>query len=96
MGKRKTYSREFKQKAIRLVLEEDRPATQVTMELGIGANILYHWNFKYLGDNLEAFPGRAKLSKDNEYIHQLERENKRLKEERYILKKATIFFAGEP
>jgi len=28
MGKRKTYSREFKQKAIRLVLEEDRPATQ--------------------------------------------------------------------
>lgn len=96
MGKRKTYSREFKQKAIRLVLEEDRPATQVARELGIGVNILYHWKCKYLEDNLDSFPGRAKLSKDNEYIRQLERENKRLKEERDILKKATIFFAGEP
>ena len=39
----KTYSREFKLEAIRLMNESDRPSAQIATELGIRRNQLYKW-----------------------------------------------------
>ena len=39
----KTYTREFKQEAVRLMETTDRPAAEVAMELGIRRNQLYKW-----------------------------------------------------
>ena len=39
----KTYAREFKQEAVRLMETTNRPATEVAMELGIRRNQLYKW-----------------------------------------------------
>jgi transposase len=37
----KTYTREFKQEAVRLMEASDRPASEIAMELGIRRNQLY-------------------------------------------------------
>jgi len=39
----KTYPREFKLEAIRLMDESDRPASEIARELGIRRNQLYKW-----------------------------------------------------
>ena len=96
MGKRKTYSRSFKQKAVLMVVDEGRVSAEVARELGISKNLLYNWKSKYLEDNAEVNPKRAGNENNSEYIKKLEKEVKRLKEERDILKKAAIFFANDP
>lgn len=96
MGKRKTYSRSYKQKAVLMVVEEGRVSAEVSRELGISSNLLYNWKCKYLEGNAEVNPKRKGNENNSEYIKKLERENKRLKEERDILKKAAIFFANDP
>lgn len=93
--KRQNYSKEFKVNAVRMIVQEGRKASEVARELDIQPNMLYLWKRKYLEDKQEAFPGNGKLKSKDEYIRQLERENKRLKDERDILKKAAIYFAQE-
>ena len=39
----KTYPKEFKLEAIRLMEESDRPASEIAMQLGIRRNQLYKW-----------------------------------------------------
>lgn len=93
--KRQSHSKEFKVNAVRMVIHEGRKASEVARELSIQPNMLYLWKRKYLEDQQEAFPGKGKLKSKDEYIRQLERENKRLKDERDILKKAAIYFAQD-
>ena len=96
MGTRKSYSKEFKVNAVRMTTEEGRRAAEVARDLGISYNMLLNWKRKLQEDHEDAFPGHGKLKSTEEYIRKLERENKRLKDERDILKKAAIFFAKEP
>ena len=39
----KTYPKEFKLEALRLMEESDRPASEIAMQLGIRRNQLYKW-----------------------------------------------------
>lgn len=94
--KRKAYSKDFKAGAVRMITEEGRRTAEVARDLGIPSNMLYQWKRKHIEDQQEAFPGHGRMKSTDEYIRQLERENKRLKDERDILKKAAIFFAKEP
>ena len=93
--KRKVYSKEFKINAVKMILQGGRKASEVARDLDIQENMLYLWKRKYLEDYQESFPGKGNLKDRDAYIRQLERENKRLKDERDILKKAAIFFAQE-
>ena len=95
LNKRKSYSKEFKLNAVRMIVEEGRVAAEVARDLGISANMIYLWKQKYIDDKEESFPGHGNMKTTDDYIRQLERENKRLKDERDILKKAAIFFAQE-
>ena len=96
MERRKKYSREFKINAVRMVSEEGRVAAEVARDLDISSNMLYTWKQKYLEEKEDSFQGNGNQSSKDEQIRKLEKENKRLKEERDILKKATQFFAAEP
>jgi len=93
--KRSGYSKEFKTNAVKMIIQEGRKAAEVSRELDIAPNMLYLWKRKYLEDVQEAFPGNGRLKSKEEYISQLERQVKRLKDERDILKKAAIYFAQE-
>ena len=96
MRNRRTFSSSFKQKAIKMVLEGDRSTAEIARELGLNPNLLYNWKSKYISHNLEYNPKRIGNEDTAEYIKKLERENKQLKEEKEILKKAAIFFAADP
>lgn len=79
-----------------MVTEEGRRAAEVARDLGISENLVYSWKRAYLEEQQQAFRGKGKMTAKEEYIRKLERENKRLKDERDILKKAAAFFAKEP
>ena len=93
--KRRTFTRDFKVEAVRLVEEEDRPVKEVAKQLGIHPGLLYHWRKALIADEEDAFPGQGKVSDSEEELRRLRRENARLREEREILKKAITFFAKE-
>ena len=56
----KTYTREFKQEAVRLMETTDRPAAEVAMELGIRRNQLYKWKEQLAVKGDAAFSGRGR------------------------------------
>ena len=53
------------------------------------------WKRQLASDGNQAFPGKGNLSPEKEELDLLRKENKRLRMEREILKKATAFFAKE-
>jgi len=89
-----TYTREFKLEALRLMAESDRPASAIAMELGIRRNQLYKWKeqMNKKGGVPSSKKGRPKKVDQSETAT-LRQENKRLKEDIEILKKATAYFA---
>ena len=97
MGKkRRQYTKEFKIEAVRLIVEEGRPISEVARELGIGENLLHRWKKKYEEGEIDPFPGQGRLSPEDEELRRLRRENERLRMERDILKKAVAIFSEEP
>ena len=95
MTKRKSFTKEFKLEAIRLLEKSDKTGAEIARELGIRRNMLYKWldEVKEKGDNAFIGSGRPPIS-DNK-VNDLKRENERLKEEVEILKKAAAYFARE-
>ena len=85
---RKKFSREFKQEAVRLVLEGKRRSSEVARELGIRTNLLYRWRREYEQEEEEAFRGSGHRTNAEEALRQAYRENEILRQERDILKKA--------
>ena len=91
-----TYSREFKQEAVRLMMESDRPAAEIARELGLRRNQLYKWKAQLERKGDQAFLGRGRPKKeDQNEVSILKRENSKLREEVEILKKAAAYFARE-
>jgi len=95
MTTRKKYPKEFKLDAISLVLDQGYTRTEAARSLGINAHMLGRWVKEQQSDDGQAFRGNGKLTPEQAEIRQLKEENRRLKMEKDILKKATVFFAKE-
>ncbi len=93
--KRKTYTREFKVEAVRLVTEENYSIAQAAESLGVSGYSLRKWRKELLAQADAAFPGKGSLTSRDEQVRRLQEENRRLRMERDILKKATAFFASD-
>ena len=91
--RRKTYSRDFKLRAVRLVLAENRSVAEVADDLGVLPKSLYNWVQQFRSDPDEAFPGKGKLPPTQDRLSALERENAQLRAEKAILKKALAIFS---
>lgn len=92
----KTYSKEFKLEALRMMERSDRPASEIAMQLGIRRNQLYKWKEQMQKSSSGALVNQGRPRKeDQSEITQLRQELKRVKEENEILKKAAVFFAKE-
>lgn len=96
MQKRKTFTKEFKLEAVRLLEKGNKPAADLARELGVRRNQLYKWQEQLSVKGETAFPGKGRrtANKDNE-IARLKKELEYVKEERDILKKAAVYFARE-
>lgn len=87
----KQYPREYKEEAVALVTEQGYSVPKAAESLGINPNMLYKWK-----DKLEAeSQGKALQENERDELKRLRKENKELRMEKEILKKASAFFAKE-
>lgn len=92
--KRRSFSPEFKAKAVSLCRTGERSIRQVAEDLDLVETALRRWVSQTEVDAGKGPPG-ALTSEEREELALLRRENRRLKEERDILKAAATFFAKE-
>jgi len=93
---RRSFEREFKISAVKLVMESGKSVKTIATELGISDNTLFNWKKKYLQDAKNAFPGKGHMKPEEEELRKKDREIARLKMERDILKKAIAYFTKVP
>lgn len=86
---RRKFDKQFKNSAVKLILEEGYSVKEVSQELEVHANSLYRWVEEY-GES--AFPGNGTaLANAQHKIKLLEKENRYLQEELELLKKFRVF-----
>jgi len=93
--KRKTYDKEFKLSAVKMIVEGGMSVNRVSKDLGVNENSVHNWKRAYLEDQQNAFPGKGRMKPEEEELRKLKRELHIVKMERDILKKAIAFFAKE-
>ena len=95
-SKRRKYTQEFKEEAVRLLERDERSGEDIARELGVDRSALYRWR-RELGLKPAAIGSVSEaLSPDErEELRRLRKEVVRLREDKEILKKATAFFAKE-
>ena len=80
---------EFRAEAVRVALTSGLPRKQVAADFGIGFSTLNRW-IQQARRNPEKPTIQSDLERE---IAELRKENRMLREERDVLKKATVFFA---
>jgi transposase len=95
--KRRVYTKEFVDEAVRLVRTSGRPMVKISRDLGINDKTLWNWvsAAKEAEGDVEIKAPKQLTMTEREELRQLRRENALLREEREILKKAAAFFAKE-
>ena len=94
MGKiKKKYTQEYREAAVKLVIHEGRKPEEAAVNLGMPVSTLIAWVIRARKGKGSFAPAEAKDLTAK--VRELEAENKRLRTERDILKKATAFFARE-
>ncbi|MBW1752932.1 MAG: IS3 family transposase [Deltaproteobacteria bacterium] len=86
--KRKHYSKQFKVDAVKLVTEQGYKVSEAARNLGIHHSSLRRWKNELETNSSQAFSGKGHMRPEKEDLHRLRKENKRLRMEREILKKA--------
>jgi len=85
---RKTYDRDFKVSAVKLILEKHQSVSKVSRDLGVSQNSLHLWRRAFLKDSRSCFPGNGEVTAYEDEFRRLKRELELVTEERDILKKA--------
>jgi transposase len=94
MGKRKTYSKEYKEEAVKLVREGGKPVAQAAQDLGITQTTLRNW-LRQWGIDRGLGPANALTTEEKIEMRRLRAQVRQLTMERDFLKKAAAFFAKE-
>ena len=95
MRTRRKYRREFKIQAVQMISQQGLSVKEVARDLGVNPNVIGRWKRELIGQGEQAFPGNGNRSPEQEELRRLREENRQLKMEGDILKKATAFFAGQ-
>ena len=94
MKERRKFNEAFKREAVRkLELRGERTVAQVAHDLDVSAKQLYAWRRQFEDTTAAARAERGETTEQE--VKRLRKENRELREERTILKKATCFFAKE-
>jgi transposase len=93
---RKTYTREFKLQALRMITEQGFSVAEAARRLGVRDNLLRNWRKAAARPGSDAFPGHGHPSPADDEVRRLRAENARLRAERDLLKKAAAYFANPP
>ena len=86
---RRTYSVEFKREAVALVADQGYSKVDAGRSLDVPANMIGRWQREFA----EQSRGQSLSRDEREELKELRRENRQLKMETDILKKASAYFA---
>ena len=92
--RRRSFTPEFKAEAVRLVIDEGKSVASVARDLDLTATSLAQWVERARADRGKSNRGTL-TSAEREELAVLRKENKKLRMQRDILKKAAAFFANE-
>jgi transposase len=92
-----TYTVEFKESAVKLAVESNKPISETAKELGVNISTLHTWIGKYHRNSTNIEKKDNVVSQEHLFdeLKRLKKENVQLKEEQAILKKAAAYFAKE-
>ena len=92
---RKHYETAFKLEVARMVVDQGLDIAQVVKDMNIGRTAINRWVEQYRAEQLGK-PGIGKpITAEQQRIRQLESENRQLRSDNELLKKASAFFARE-
>lgn len=89
----KAYDPAYKIEVCKQVESGTATVAEISRETGISENTLYTWMKRYRENRDKPFVGSGRILPENEELARLRRENKDLREENEILKKAAAYFA---
>lgn len=93
--KRRAFDDSFKLQVVKMVKDQGLTVSQVCQDLNIGETAVRRWLQQYEAEQLGQTGIGKPLTAEQQRIRQLEQENRQLKVDNDILKKATAFFARE-
>ena len=92
---RREFDTSFKLEVVRMVKEQGLPVSDVCRSMDLGETVVRRW-VKQFETELNGQPGIGKpLTVEQQRIRQLETENRQLRMDNDLLKKASAFFARE-
>lgn len=92
---RRTFNAAFKLQVVRMIVDQGLSVSQVCQDMDLGETAVRRWISQYDAEK-QGQPGIGKpLTAEQQRIRQLEAENRQLKQDNDILKKASAFFARE-
>lgn len=92
-NKRRKFSKEFKEEALRLVEKGERSISEVAASLDVHESLLSKWRRTKELDKDEAFRGSGKKTAEADETWRLKKEVKELRQELEFLKKVSRYFA---
>ena len=92
---RKSYTADFKLEVARMVVDQGFGVTQVTKDMNIGSSAVRRWVDQYSAEQHGQHGIGKPLTAEQQRIRQLEQENRQLRSDNDLLKKASAFFARE-
>jgi transposase len=91
--RRRTFTPEFKDEAVKMVIETSRSIAEIAREIHVKEGTLGNWVSKYRAEHADEEPPLS-LS-ERAHLREIERENRELKRKAEFLGKAAAFFAQE-
>jgi transposase len=89
---RRAFTPEFKAEVVELCRKGDRSIAKVSLDLGLTETAVRRWVHQA---EIDSGRGPGLTSSEREELARLRKENRVLREERDILRRATLFFAKE-
>ena len=94
-NQRRTFDAEFKLQVVQMIREQGLSVVEVCRDMKLGETAVWRW-LAQVSEEAAGRPGLGKpLTAEQQRIRQLEAENKQLRGDVDILKKASAFFARE-
>lgn len=92
---RRSFDASYKLQVVRMIVDQGLSVSQVCQDMKLGETAVRRWLSQYTAEQQDQ-PGIGKpLTAEQQRIRQLEAENRQLRQDNDILKKASAFFARE-
>jgi transposase len=93
--KRRTFDTSFKLQIVQMIRNQGLSVSQVCRDMSLGETAVRRWLTQFDAEQ-SGQPGIGKpLTAEQQRIRQLETENRQLRQDNVLLKKASAFFARE-